>query len=150
MYDDTFFRQTMELRFELHVKHYYNGPQNQVACKFLRHLIVVRDVTSPIAFEGLQVAGVIIMRQPICWRHISCCCHDTVCGFTSVIRMACHKKQLNCESSEGTSRNAHTRTCVYVFETPGTLMWCQRCRATQKISVSVVSSADVIWYAIRR
>ena len=62
----------MELRFELLVKHFYNGPQNQAACTFLRHLIVVRDVTYPIAFEGLQVARVIIMKQPLCWRHISC------------------------------------------------------------------------------
>jgi hypothetical protein len=72
MNDDTFFRQSVELRYELHVKHVCNGPQNQAACTFLRHLIVVRYVTYPIAFEGLQVARVIIMRQPICWRHISC------------------------------------------------------------------------------
>ena len=60
MNDNTFFRQSVELGFELHVKHFYNGPQNQAACTFLRHFIVVRDVTYPIAFEGLQVARIII------------------------------------------------------------------------------------------
>jgi hypothetical protein len=70
MNDYTFFRQSMELRLELHVKHFYNGPQNQAACTFLRHLIAVRDVTYPIAF-GLQAARLIIMRQPICWRYLA-------------------------------------------------------------------------------
>jgi len=70
MNDDTFFRQSMELRFELHVKYFYNGPQNQAACTFLRHLIVGCDVTCPISF-GQQAARLIIMRQPICWHHLA-------------------------------------------------------------------------------
>ena len=70
MNDDTFFWQSMELRFELHVKHLYNGPQNQAASTFLSHLIVVRDVTYPIAF-GLEAARLIITRQPMCWRHLA-------------------------------------------------------------------------------
>jgi hypothetical protein len=44
----------------MYIQHFYNEPQNQAACTFLRHFIVVRDVTYPIAFEGLQVARMII------------------------------------------------------------------------------------------
>ena len=58
MNDDTFLRQFIEVRFELNVRYYYIGPQNQSTWYFLRHLMLLRDVSCPISFEDLHGARV--------------------------------------------------------------------------------------------
>lgn len=63
MNEDTFLRQFIEVRFELNVKYYYIGPQNQATWNFLRHLILLRDVSYPIAFEDLHGARVKLYLQ---------------------------------------------------------------------------------------